>query len=488
MRFGLSEATIASIQKVFEGFPEIEKVVLYGSRATGTFKPGSDIDLTMHGGELQASRQGDIAEALEELLLPYRVDLSIYADLEHAKLKENIERVGVVFYERKHVGAHPGAVVKAGWQTKQLGDVCSFLNRGVSPVYLQEGGIRVLNQKCVRDHRVSFELSRRHDPAAKAVKPDRLVQHGDVLVNSTGTGTLGRVAQLRDQPSEPTTVDSHITIVRPKPGLFHLNFFGYMMIVIEEIIQEAGEGCGGQTELARSVLAERFSVTFPSSLPEQQRIVGILDEAFAGLATAKAHAEKNLQNARALFENHLRRAFHSDKVDWTIKPFEDCIETVKYGAKIQRKDFLEAGRFPIVSQESDFINGYWDDSKDVFKVSNPVIIFGDHTQVLKYVDFDFVLGADGVKVLAPKRFLDSNFFYYHLRGIPMKALGYARHYKLLKEQQIGYPDISIQIEIAGELKHFEEETQRLESLYQRKLAALDSLKQSLLHQAFSGQL
>jgi restriction endonuclease S subunit len=199
--------------------------------------------------------------------------------------------------------------MKKGWQTKKLSEVCSFLNRGISPRYLDDGGICVLNQKCIRDHCVSYEPSRRHDARAKKVGSERLIQAGDVLVNSTGTGTLGRVAQLREAPPEPTTVDSHVTIVRPMPGEFYPEFFGYMLVVIEDAIKEAGEGCGGQTELARSVLAEKFPVHYPESLPEQQRIVSILDEAFDGIATAKDNAEKNLQNARALFESHLQSVF-----------------------------------------------------------------------------------------------------------------------------------------------------------------------------------
>ena len=155
--------------------------------------------------------------------------------------------------------------MKAGWQTNKLGEVCSFLNRGISPKYLEEGGICVLNQKCVRDHAVNFFLARRHDNTAKRVSSDRLVQAGDVLINSTGTGTLGRVAQVRKAPIEPTTVDSHVTIARPLPGKFFSEFFGYMLIFIEEAIKKAGEGCGGQTELARAVLAEKFSVTYPVS-------------------------------------------------------------------------------------------------------------------------------------------------------------------------------------------------------------------------------
>ena len=137
------------------------------------------------------------------------------------------------------------------------------------------------------------------------------------------------------------------------------------------------------------------------------------------------------------------------KKGWQIKPFEDCIESVKYTRKIQRKDFLDDGQFPIVSQEAEFTNGYWDDEADVFKVSTPVVIFGDHTQVLKYVDFDFVLGADGVKILPPRDFLRPKFFFFQLQAAKFTSLGYARHYRLLKELEIKYPPLAEQQRIVG---------------------------------------
>lgn len=127
------------------------------------------------------------------------------------------------------------------------------------------------------------------------------------------------------------------------------------------------------------------------------------------------------------------------KKGWQSKPFEECIESLKYTRKIQRKDFLVDGPFPIVSQEAEFINGYWDNEADVFKVSTPVVIFGDHTRVLKYVDFDFVLGADGVKILPPREFLRPKFFFYQLQAANFISRGYARHYRILKELEIKYP-------------------------------------------------
>ena len=113
---------------------------------------------------------------------------------------------------------------------------------------------------------------------------------------------------------------------------------------------------------------------------------------------------------------------------------------IVYTNKIPKNKFLSLGDFPVISQESEFINGYWNNEKDLFLVKRPVVIFGDHTQVLKYVDFDFVLGADGIKILQPRQFLDSKYFYYFLQGINLKSLGYARHYRLLKEVSVFFPE------------------------------------------------
>lgn len=96
MRFGLPESAIARICAVFAAHPEIEKAVLYGSRAKGNFKPGSDIDLTLYGSGLTHA----LLVELDDLLLPWMIDLSLFASLNHSALQEHIERVGEVFYQR----------------------------------------------------------------------------------------------------------------------------------------------------------------------------------------------------------------------------------------------------------------------------------------------------------------------------------------------------------------------------------------------------
>jgi len=102
MKFGLSEETIQKIQSVFSKFPEIEKAILYGSRAKGNFKSGSDIDLSLEGKNLNHDLLTSIASELDDLLLPYTVDLSIYTSLHHQELEEHIRRVGVLFYALKN--------------------------------------------------------------------------------------------------------------------------------------------------------------------------------------------------------------------------------------------------------------------------------------------------------------------------------------------------------------------------------------------------
>jgi predicted nucleotidyltransferase len=101
MRYGLSEQTIEKICGVFASHPAIDKAVLYGSRAKGNFKPGSDIDLCLYGAGLFLSELGDISFELDDLLLPYMIDLLIFDQLKHPGLLEHIKRVGVVFYKRQ---------------------------------------------------------------------------------------------------------------------------------------------------------------------------------------------------------------------------------------------------------------------------------------------------------------------------------------------------------------------------------------------------
>jgi predicted nucleotidyltransferase len=98
---GLAEETVEKIQAVLAGFPQVEKAVIYGSRAKGNFKPGSDIDLTLFGDGLTDKVMSRIYWALDDLLLPYKIDLSLFSALKHPALIEHIRRVGIVLYDRQ---------------------------------------------------------------------------------------------------------------------------------------------------------------------------------------------------------------------------------------------------------------------------------------------------------------------------------------------------------------------------------------------------
>ena len=168
------------------------------------------------------------------------------------------------------------------------------------------------------------------------------------------------------------------------------------------------------------------------------------------------------------------------KQGWEIRPFEKCIEKVKYTTKIATCDYSTMGAYPVVSQEEEYISGYWNNAEDVFKVSKPVVIFGDHTRVLKYVDFDFVLGADGVKILQPIDAINAKFFFYDLIASKIPSLGYSRHYKLLKELNVPVPPIAEQEKIVAELDC-------LSGIIEKKkqqLKELDNLAHSIFYEMF----
>lgn len=168
------------------------------------------------------------------------------------------------------------------------------------------------------------------------------------------------------------------------------------------------------------------------------------------------------------------------KHNWTYRPFMECIENVKYTTKLQTKDFAQQGTYPIISQDESYISGYWDNANDVFHAKRPLVIFGDHTRVLKYIDFDFVLGADGVKILLPTEDILAKYMYYYLKWYNVPSLGYSRHFKLLRDIEFPIPSLSEQQAIVRELDGIN----RLIDLQEEQLREYDRLAQSLFYTTF----
>lgn len=155
--------------------------------------------------------------------------------------------------------------IPKGWEIKELTDITSTIMRGISPSYLENGGICVLNQKCIRGNSINFDLSRRHNNEIKDAC-SKFIEIGDVLVNSTGVGTLGRMAIVKRLPEQNTTVDSHISIVRSDGVNFKKLFVGISLLTRQNEIEALGEGSTGQTELSRANLGHLKMIIPPVNL------------------------------------------------------------------------------------------------------------------------------------------------------------------------------------------------------------------------------
>ncbi len=161
----------------------------------------------------------------------------------------------------------------AEWISKTLGELTSFISKGIPPKYVDEENentIRVLNQKCNRNFEISYNESRIHNAAVKKVPENKLLHSGDVLINSTGTGTAGRVAQIFNIPM-PTTVDGHMILLRPTKEIDPL-YYGYVIKSYQKKIESLAEGSTGQTEINRQRLQDEIYITFPKDRALQKEI------------------------------------------------------------------------------------------------------------------------------------------------------------------------------------------------------------------------
>lgn len=144
------------------------------------------------------------------------------------------------------------------WIEVRLGDICEFISRGITPNY-SDDGILVLNQKCIRDNRVNSALGR-YTAIDTKINPSKLLKNGDILINSTGTGTLGRVSIFKGA-SDCVTVDGHVTILRAQKSVSPV-YLGYFLHSIEPLIENLGRGSTNQKELSTGDL-KRIRIVLP---------------------------------------------------------------------------------------------------------------------------------------------------------------------------------------------------------------------------------
>ena len=165
---------------------------------------------------------------------------------------------------------------------------------------------------------------------------------------------------------------------------------------------------------------------------------------------------------------------------WEYKKFENCIVKSPKLKQVKKEAYNNGSQYPIISQEEKFISGYCDDESMVCHIDRPIVVFGDHTRVLKYIDFDFVVGADGVKVIIPIKSIDSKFLLYFLQWYNIPNLGYSRHYKLLKDVMVPIPNCTTQQTIISEL----DKLNKLIQIKKEQLKDYDALAQSIFYEMF----
>jgi type I restriction enzyme S subunit len=217
-------------------------------------------------------------------------------------------------------------------------------------------------------------------------------------------------------------------------------------------------------------------------LDEQRRIAEVLrsvDEAIASANDVERVGEIVFLRRREELIGEARRASPEISVAAALR--KNRGEKL---LKLQTDRYADAGRYPIVDQGARFICGFTDEESAVWPYDLPVIVFGDHTRILKFVDFPFVIGADGTQCLNPIEEIQPRYFYYALQSLDLKAEGYARHFKLLKEKTIPVPTIHEQAAIERELAAIEAAVAEA----QQARLKLAGLKAALAEELLSGRV
>ena len=168
---------------------------------------------------------------------------------------------------------------------------------------------------------------------------------------------------------------------------------------------------------------------------------------------------------------------------WTTATVAECLAPVPAAGrtKLLSRDYKPAGRFPVVDQGQERIAGWTDDESAVIKEPLPLIVFGDHTRTLKFIDEPFARGADGTQLLKPKPGIDPLFFFYACKAIDLPARGYNRHFTMLKEQDLSYPDEPEQKAVGSVLRRIEFALEQQSVL----LRNAQALKQAAMRELFT---
>jgi len=247
----------------------------------------------------------------------------------------------------------------------------------------------------------------------------------------------------------PAVLNQHLFKVSPATGIDQ----DWLQYRLEASIPDLTEEAHGTTmkHIRKGTLSSQTTRVPP--LDEQRRIAEVLRSVDEAIVAAEA------------VERAIGVVFHRRREELIEKAREASPEIAVADAllknrgeklkKLQTDQYAVSGRHPIVDQGARFICGYTDDDDALWPYDLPVIVFGDHTRSLKFVDFPFAIGADGTQCLTPTAEIRPRFFYYALQSLDLRAEGYARHFKLLKEKTVPVPTHDEQVVIEDELAAIE---------------------------------
>ena len=398
--------------------------------------------------------------------------------------------------------------MKAGWQTKQLGDICRLIGGGTPSKDKMEYYAGVIPWATVRDMRSEVITKTECKITREAVKNSatNVIPKGNVVI-ATRVG-LGKVCLL----GQNTAINQDLRGIVPiDPKILSVRFLFWWLISIKDSI--VAKGTGATVQGVKLPFVRSLQAPVPL-LPEQRRIVGILDEAFEGIATAKANAEKNIQNARAVFESHLNAVFTQCGKGWVKKKLVDVAESIStgpFGTMLHKSDYISNG-IPVVNPinlvESRIVpsSRMMVSTETRERLCSYVLQTGDvvigrrgdlgRCALVTETEAGWLCGT-GSFFLRLSKAMDGKYFValfsskQFRKRLENSAVGTTMsnlNHSILKELLMPVPPIADQKSIMARADEMLCEVARLESIYQQNLSALEELKKSLLHQAFTGAL
>lgn len=395
--------------------------------------------------------------------------------------------------------------MKERWQTRKLGELLERTET-VSPMESPELEFDYIDVSSVSNSTFKIEASQRLKGKEAPSRARRLVRTNDVIF-ATVRPTLRRIAVI-PQHLDKQVCSTGYVVLRPKQHLDH-RFLFYFLLTENFLCQmeRLQKGASYPAVTDGDVKCQEIQVP---PLPEQQRIVALLDEAFANLATAKTNAELNLHNSRALYECHLETVFGRRDDGWMDHALSDLIE-IQNGYAFKSDEYIDSGYFVIrignvqdgeISLNNPRYVRLLDQKLKKFILEEGDILIsltgniGRVGMILKE-QLPAVLNQRVARIQVKDKSVERDFLFRFLSSRTFRqALQKAGHgtaqqnvsTKEIGSVRIALPSMSKQTEIIDEFNRFAEESLRLAQIYERKLSALEELRKSLLHSAFSGEL